>query len=629
MTEKKEFQTEVSRLLDIVANSLYSDKQVFLRELISNSSDACDRRRYLGLTNKDLVTDNPEYKIRIGLDTDARTLTIKDNGIGMDYDDLIANLGTIAHSGTAKAVSENADKDEKLDLIGKFGVGFYASFMVAGNVEVISKKAGDDKAWKWVSDGVTGYTIDEVIKDDVGTEITLHIKDDASEFLLEEKLKQVIKKYSDHISFPIIFGDADDAEPINKASAIWMRPKSDITTEEYNEFYGHVNPGMQFDAPWLTMHWRAEGVIEYTNLIFIPTMKPFDLYDPKRENSIRLYVKRVFITDGVEGLILPFLRFLRGVVDCEDLPLNISREMLQNNPVVSKISQAITKKVLKELQKMAENEPDKFAEFWDLFGPVVKEGLYDAHQYREDLNKVVRFYSSDFDNLVSFEEYVSRMKEGQEHIYYLSGTDIESLRKSPQLEGFKAKGVEVLLMVDAIDEYWLPVAFNYDGKTFKSITKGESELENIGKTEKEIKEAEKAKKEDVKENNDPVLLKIKEILKEEVNDVRYSNRLVESPVCLVAQDGAVDMHMERMLKNSAGYEELSKRVLEINENHSVIKKLKSVVANDGNEDILNDTAWLLLDQAKIIEGESLTDPTAFVKRMSKLADLQLDAAAKA
>ncbi len=630
MTEQHQFQAEVGRLLDIVANALYSNKDVFLRELISNSSDACDRLRYAAITDeklaKDIVSD---YAIRLVIDTEPRTLTVIDNGIGMTHDDLINNLGTIAHSGTSKLIEEmgKSENNDAIDLIGKFGVGFYAAFMVADKIEVLTRKAGDKKAWLWISDGKGAYTIEEATKNECGTEITLHIKEDASDYLLEDKLKQVVKTYSDHIDFPVYFGKEVDgsAESLNSASALWTRSKKDIKEEEYNEFYHHVSGGMDMDKPWLTLHWRAEGAIEYSNLIFIPTMKPFDLYDPKREHGVKLYVKRVYITDGVEGLIPPFLRFLKGVVDSQDLPLNISREVLQNNPVVNKISSAITKRILEELRKKAEKDPEEFAEFWDLFGAVIKEGLYDAHQYREALNKVVRFKSSNSDKLVSLDEYIERMPEGQQHIYYISGSDLESLQNSPQLEGYKAKNIEVLFMTDTIDEFWLPVAYDYKQKSFKSVTKGTAEeLNKVVSDNKDKKKAQTSQEiDDTAKNMACLITKLKEIIGDQVKDVCISQRLVDSPVCLIAQDSGIDIHMERILKKNQGYEDLSKRVLEINAEHPVIIKLQTLIANNSSPKTIEDTAWLLLDQARIIEGDPLPNPTEFTKRMARLMENSL------
>lgn len=618
MSETREFQTEVSRLLDIVANALYSNREIFLRELISNASDACDRRRYEAIAKPELAPENGKYDIRLAIDTEARTLTISDSGIGMNRDELVENLGTIAHSGTRKLLDNlGEDKSKDMSLIGQFGVGFYSAFMVSDKVDVLSRKAGEDTGWTWSSDGKGSYTIDEALKDEAGTQIVLHLKDDAGEFLLEDMLKAVVKKYSDHISFPILLGEGEDAVTINTGAALWMRPKSEITDEQYMEFYHHVANTMAGDEPWETIHWKAEGAIEYTNLLFIPTMKPFDLYDPKRHHGVKLYVKRVFITDGVDGLVPPFLRFLKGVVDSEDLPLNISREMLQMNPVVSKISSALTRKVLGELQRIAEKEPERFEQFWAQFGAVVKEGLYEAHAHRDALTKVVRFYSTKSDKLVSLEEYVSRMKDGQEHIYYISGADLETLKNSPQLEAFRAKDIEVLFMTDTIDEFWLPVQMNYQQKDFKSVTRGASELSKV-KSDKD-----ESDKKDEEQDDDQIgflTSRLKTLLSGEVKDVVVSERLVDSPVCLVAPEGNVDIRMQRLLKKQQGYEADSEHVLEINPKHPVIRRIQLLVDNDGSDDVLKDAAFLLLDQARIIEGEPLKNPAEFARRMSKVME---------
>ncbi|MBW7911871.1 MAG: molecular chaperone HtpG [Alphaproteobacteria bacterium] len=617
MSEKMEFQTEVSRLLDIVANALYTEKEIFLRELVSNASDACDRLRYEAIAKPELLSGDADFKIRLWFDTDARTLTIADNGIGMDKAALIKNLGTIAHSGTRELV-QNLEGGAKKDvnLIGQFGVGFYSAFMVADRVDVTSRRAGDATAWVWSSDGRGSYTIDEALKDTRGTEIVLHIKDDASEFLIEERLKTVVKKYSDHIAFPILLGPGDKGVMVNAASALWMRPKADVTPEQYKEFYRSVSGALQMDEPWLTVHWRAEGAIEYSNLLMIPSMKPFDLYDPRRHHGVKLYVKRVFITEGVEGLIPPFLRFVKGVVDSEDLPLNISREMLQANPVIAKMSSAVTKKILSELEQKAKDDIKEFENFWALFGPVVKEGLYDAHNHREQLCRVARFYSTHGDGLTSLEEYVARMVEGQEHIYYLSAPSVEAAKNSPQLEAFRARGVEVLFMTDAIDEFWLPMQNDFKQKKFKSVTRGDAELSKIKKLDGDDKAEEKAEDKNATEN---LLARMKEILSLEVKDVQLSERLVDSPVCLVAPESDVDINMQRLLKKNQGYEGMHQHILEINVKHPVIAKLQLLAANDAeaSKELLRETTLLLLDQARIIEGEPLKNPGEFVRRLSR------------
>jgi len=401
-----------------------------------------------------------------------------------------------------------------------------------------------------------------------------------------------------------------------------MRPKSEISEKEYTEFYHHVSTGgMAMDEPMKHWHWRAEGTFEYSNLLFIPSMKPFDLYDPQRAHGVKLYVKRVYITDGVEGLIPPFLRFMRGVVDSEDLPLNISREMLQHNPLVAKMGSTITKKILGDLQNMAIDNPALFADFWAQYGAVVKEGLYDAHQFRDQLNKVVRFHSTRGDELITLEDYISKVKDGQDHIYYISGGDLEAAKNSPQLEGFKAKGVEVLFMTDTIDDFWLPVANSFMGFDFKSITRGGSELSKIKGDEKATEKEDEEKDVEAVRDITELLVRMKIILGEDVKDITISERLTDSPVCLVADDSGSDMHMERMLKKSQGYEELTKRILEVNDTHPVIIKLQDIaIANDDNAGVLEDAAKLLLDQARIIEGDPLPDPTGFARRMAKMME---------
>ncbi len=610
MSEQMQFQAEVSRLLDIVANALYTEKEIFLRELISNASDACDRLRYEAIAKPELAEGNTDYKITVNFDTGARTLTVSDSGIGMTRDELIRNLGTIAHSGTREVIKNAADKKD-MSLIGQFGVGFYSAFMVADKVEVTSKKAGEKLAHIWVSDGKGSYTVDETLKPSRGTEIKLHLKDEGSEFLLEERLKEVIRKYSDHINFPIELS----GKVVNKASALWMRSKSEVTADQYKEFYRSVSGTISFDEPWMTLHWRAEGNFEYNNLLFIPAMKPFDLYDPRRHHGVKLYVKRVFITEGVENLIPPFLRFMKGVVDSEDLPLNISREMLQSNPVVSKMGQAVTKKILSELEEKAKNDLKEFEQFWALFGPVVKEGLYDAHQYREQLCRVARFYSSKADGLTSLDEYVGRMAEGQEHIYYLSAPSVDAAKNSPQLEAFRAKGVEVLFMTDTIDEYWIPMQDSFKEKKLKSVTRGAIDLSKV-KSETSTDKTED-KKEEKTDDTEKLVARLKEILTGEVKDVTLSNRLVDSPVCLVAPENDVDIHMQRLLKKNQSYEGQHEHILEINAKHPVIVRLKSMVANNSSAEMVSETAFLLLDQARILEGEPLKNPAEFVKRMSR------------
>ncbi|MFA5591820.1 MAG: molecular chaperone HtpG [Micavibrio sp.] len=615
--EKLSFGTDVSRLLDIVANALYTNRDVFLRELISNGADACDKLRYQALQNPALP--HGDYKITIEKDTDKRTLTIADNGIGMNRDDLIENLGTIARSGTAammEAAKQAGTEKGALNLIGHFGVGFYASFMVADRVEVYSCKAGEEQTWHWDSDGRSGYAIrtEEENRLERGTKIILHLKDDASDFLIDDKIKQVVLTYSDHVAVPVFIGGED--KPVNAASALWTRPKNEITKEQYTEFYHHI--GNVFDEPLLTSHWRAEGVIEYNALLFIPTMRPFDLYEPGRKNAVRLYVKRVFITDHVPNLVYPWLRFLRGVIDSEDLPLNISREMLQNNPVVTKIRSGVTKRVLSDLAALAERDATAFETFWYQFGMVVKEGLYDAAEHRDAIFKICRFFSTHAPRrLASLDDYIGRMKDGQEEIYYLLGENVDALEKSPQLEGFRARGLEVLFFNDTIDSFWLQMAGEYKGKKFVSITKGSIDLDKFAAAEKEENSPDEIEKPDG-DSIAALLGVLGEELKNDVKSVRISNRLTDSPVCLIADEAGVDMHMERVLKIQQKFEPAdNKKILEINDGHALIARLAALAQADKDAPVLKDAARLLYDQACIVQGEPVNDPSSFVRRMAE------------
>ncbi|MCW2244720.1 molecular chaperone HtpG [Azospirillum fermentarium] len=620
MTEERlSFQAEVSRLLDIVAHSLYSEKEVFLRELVSNASDACDKLRYAALTQPELSADDPALKVRLLVDTDARTLTVADNGIGMNREDLVENLGTIARSGTAAFMKQlSGDGKKDVNLIGQFGVGFYSAFMAADRVTVLTRRAGEAQGWRWESDGKGEFTIAEAADLPRGTRVILHLRDGDDEYLEESRLSGIIRKYSDHIAIPILFGDGDEAKALNSASALWVRSKSDVTPEQYKEFYHHV--GHSFDDPWLTLHWRAEGAIEYTNLLFVPSMKPFDLFDPKRAHRVKLYVKRVFITEGAEGLIPPYLRFLKGVVDSEDLPLNISREMLQHNPMLAKIRAGITRRVLGDLNKKARDEDAKteYETFWTNFGAVLKEGLYEDYEHRDELLKLLRFRTTAGDGLVSLEEYVGRMKEGQEAIYTIAGDDVDSLMKSPQLEGFRAKGIEVLLLTDPVDEFWVPSVGSYQDKPFKSVTRGGADLGKI-KGGEDKPEADKAPEGDLSS----LIALVKLTLGEQVKDVRASERLTESAVCLVADDNAMDMHLERLLKQHNQLNALDNgptRILEINPTHPLIKRLAERSKAEGATDSLEDMAYLLLDQARIVEGDPLPDPAAFARRLAAMME---------
>jgi molecular chaperone HtpG len=609
--ETREFQAEVAKLLDLVVHSLYSNREIFLRELISNASDACDKLRYAALTDSKLLDDKSGgFAIHLTIDKTAKTLTVSDNGIGMNHDELVANLGTIAKSGTAEFLKAVGDSKKDVNLIGQFGVGFYSAFMVADKVEVASRKAGDSKGWLWSSDGKGAFTVAEYPQAARGARITLHMKKDAEEFLEPARLRQIVKTYSDHIALPVILDPiADDKEPkaetLNSASALWMRAKSDVTPEQYKEFYHHV--GHAFDEPWHTLHYRAEGAIEYTALLFIPTQKPFDLFHPERKGHVKLYVNRVFISDRLEGLMPRYLRFVRGVVDSSDLPLNISREMLQNNPTLRKIQSGIAKRLLKDLKERAE-KPEEYAVFWNAFGPVFKEGLYEDFERREDLLELARFKSTAGDGLISLKDYVGRMKDGQEAIYYITGENAAALKDSPQVEGFLAKGIEVLLLTDPIDEFWVPTVGAYEKKPFKSVAEAGTDLSTIKSSDKKEDVKDEAPADEIKS----LVEKLKASLGDAVADVKVSSRLTGSPVCLVADTGGMSLHLARMLKQH-GEDPIGaiRKVLEINPTHPLIKRLGNV-----NGDALKDAAYLLLDQARIVEGETVPDPAAFAKRLS-------------
>ncbi|MEO0393711.1 MAG: molecular chaperone HtpG [Pseudomonadota bacterium] len=631
-TETRSFQAEVSRLLDIVAHSLYSEREVFLRELISNSADACDRLRYLSITEPGLLGDETELQIHVTVDKGNKTLTIADNGIGMTREELIDNLGTIARSGSGAFMKEVAGKSEAdakqdaVSLIGQFGVGFYSAFMVATEVSVVSRRAGSDEVYRWVSDGKGEYSIGEGDPDTPrGTRITLSLRDDADEYADETRIREIIQKYSDHIALPIRLGTVDkddEVETVNKASALWTRPKSEISDFDYTEFYRHVSHA--FDEPWMRIHYRAEGMIEYDALVFIPSTRPHDLFDPARQQRVKLFVKRVFITDDCDGLVAPYLRFTRGIVDSADLPLNVSREMLQTNPMVKRIRNGLTKRILSELAKKAEKEPEEYAQFHDLFGAVLKEGLYEDAEQRDALMKVVRFKSSQREGLISMQDYLDHMKPGQEHIFYIGGDDEAALRRSPQLEGFNAKGVEVLLMTDPIDEFWIPTVIQHDGKAFKSVTRAGNDLEQInpekGDDAKDDDQAEIKPTGD--EAVDMLVATIKVALGDTVKDVRSSTRLTDSAVCLVSEDGDLDLNIARMLKANNQLQEDAPRVLEINPKHGLIQKLaaQAKAAGDDATSTLDDAAHLLLDQARIMEGEPVRDAVGFAQRFSRLME---------
>jgi molecular chaperone HtpG len=591
-----------------MVHSVYSDRDVFLRELVSNAADALDKLRYEALAAPELLEGEPELKITVRPDKTAKTLTIFDNGIGMSHDELVDNLGTIAKSGTQAFVENVKQAKGDVHLIGQFGIGFYSGFIVASRVDVISRRAGAADGFMWSSDGSGSFTVSPAPDAVRGTAIILHLKDDAEEFLEDWKLESVVRAYSDHIAHPIMLV-AEEGEPrqINTANAIWTRPKSDVTAEQHKEFFGHV-AGIYSD-PALTLHYRAEGRNEYTVLLYVPAEKPFDLYDPERRGRQKLYVKRVYIADDVE--VLPaYLRFVRGVIDSQDMPLNISREMLQNNPQVAAIRKAVTNKVLSELKKFAETNEAEFRKVWEVFGPVIKEGLYEDMERRDQLFEIVRFRSTKGE-WVSLRDYVEGLQENQTAIYYLTGDDAVKAMASPQLEGYKARDVEVLLLTDPVDSFWVRTAVGFDGKPFKSVTQGTADLDLIT-----LKDEAKAP---VADDAATVTLitAVKQALGARVSDVRSSKRLTDSAVCLV-NDGMMDRTLEKLLsqQKDSGVS-VSAPILEINPGHPLIVALARSVTEKGAASV-DDAAQLLLDQAFISEGEQVPDPAGFARRLADM-----------
>lgn len=645
MTETVQpFEADVGRVLDLVINSLYKEREIFLRELVSNASDACDKLRYASLSAPELLETDPELKIRILLDGASGLLTVTDNGIGMGRDDLVENLGTIARSGTARFLGQlSGDQDQDLRLIGQFGVGFYSVFMVADRVVVQSRRAGEDTTWIWASDGRTGYTVREAeAAGPRGTAVTLHLKEDAKEFFDSWRVRQVVRTYSDHIALPIVLesrpkpGDTktslQEPQQVNEASALWTRPKAEITDEQYREFYHHV--AHAFDDPFARVHFNAEGMLSYAALLFVPSAKPFDLYDPKRRHGVKLYVRRVFITQDLEALLPRYLRFVAGVVDSEDLQLNVSRETLQHGPVVAKMRKAAVRRVLDELAAKAKGagpgaeEPGaepaaeaappakSYEDWWAEFGPVLKEGIYEDGENRERLLELARFRSTRGPGWTGLADYVARMREGQDAVYYVTGESHAALRTSPQLEQALARGVEVLLLDDPVDEFWLPEVKEFGGKPFRSLTRGEVDLSAVEAGEGEDATPAAAGAEVAEDALKRLLARLRITLGGDVSDVRPSKRLTESVVCLVADDQGLDMRMERFLKQHSQLEALSKRVLEINPRHELTRGMAELAKDSAKGVEFDELARLLLDQARIVEGEPIPDPGAFSRRMS-------------
>ncbi len=602
---KQKFKTEVSKLLDIVINSLYSEKYIFLRELISNASDACDKLRYYALINPGIAKDNGEFKITITPNTEENTLTVSDNGIGMNKDDLVHHLGTIAKSGTADFVNNAKDNGSVVDLIGKFGVGFYSAFMVASKVEVTTRRAGEEQAWLWTSNGVDGFEITEAKRDTAGTDIKLYLKDDAKDYVDTIYLRHIIRTYSDHINYPIVLnlGKAGE-ETVNTGSALWTKNKADITDEQYNEFYHHIS--RNFDTPWMRLHFKAEGSIEYTGLLFIPSEAPYDLFQPDRQQSLKLYVNRVFISDKVDGLMPAYLRFVKGIIDSADLPLNISREMLQQNALIGKIKNGTVGRILKELKTRSENYDD-YMKFWKIFGIAFKEGIYEDVANRETIASLSRFYSTnDIERLTSLDEYISRVQEGQTNIYYITGDDVPTLRNNPQLEAFKAKGIEVLLLVDPIDEFWVQVLTNYKGYPIKHVSQADMDL----KMERDTPRADEGS---LKKLTDFMA----ELFKDEVGKVVPTEKLTSSPVSLTVESGQMSIHLERLMRNHQQQTAFaSSRILEVNPYHPLIIKLADSMFDESQKKTVEEVSRLLLDQAKIAEGEAISDSSFFSEKLS-------------
>lgn len=605
MSKKQKFKTEVSKLLDIVINSLYSEKYIFLRELISNASDACDKLRYYSLMKPEVTKNNGEFKIIITPNAEENTLTISDNGIGMNKEDLVNHLSTIAKSGTADFVNNAKDNGSVVDLIGKFGVGFYSAFMVASKVEVTTKRAGEEQAYKWISNGVDGFEIEEAEKEKSGTDIKLFLKDDAKDFTDTIYLRHIIRTYSDHINYPIVLdlGKAGE-ETVNTGSALWTKSKAEITDDQYNEFYHHIS--RNFDTPWMRLHFKAEGSIEYTGLLFIPSEAPYDLFQPDRQQSLKLYVNRVFISDKVDDLMPAYLRFVKGIIDSADLPLNISREMLQQNALIAKIRSGTVSRILKELKKRSEDYDD-YMKFWKNFGMAFKEGIYEDPANRVEIAELSRFYSTNSeDKLTSLDEYISRVKEGQTTIYYITGDDIPTLRNNPQLEAFKEKGLEVLLLTDPIDEFWVQTLTNFKGYPIKHVSQADVDLKF------ERKEP-KADEGSLKKLTDFMA----ELFKDEVGKVVPTEKLTKSPVSLTVESGQMSIHLERLMRNHQQQTAFaSSRILEVNPYHPLIIKLADSMFDDKERPTVEEVCRLLLDQAKISEGEAISDSSFFSEKLS-------------
>jgi len=596
------FEADTGKILNIVINSLYSDRDIFLRELLSNASDAIQKRKFLGQTDP-AVLNNEIDNIEIVINKKKKVIEITDTGIGLSDSELAETLGTIAKSGTSAFLQEldgeESSKDAAKTLIGQFGVGFYSAFMVADKVEVVSRKAGTSKSSIWESDGQSGFAINNSEDDQaVGTKVILHLKKDAKEFATPDKIKSLIKKYSDHINVPINIKEADgEIEQVNSATAIWTRPTSKISGEEYKEFYNSTFGS--FDEPFATLHNKSEGTLEFTNLLFIPKTAPFDLFDPERKTKVNLYINRVFISNDLEGVIPTWLRFIKGILDTTSLDLNVSREMVQNNPVLKKISKSLTKRVLSELKKRLKKDEVAYDAFWEQFGKVLKEGLYEDIENKDKIAEIIRVRSFKEDKLITLQSYIESMVDGQDKIYVLTADTMAQAQSSPHLEGFKAKGIDVLLMTDPIDAFWTSQMRSFEEKDFVSISREKYDIAKLG----EVKDGDVEETENADETYSPI---IKECLGEMVEDVKASNNLVDSPVRLVAGEGGLDFNLERILKAQNPDFEGSKKILEINTSHELIKKLPALPSETQKS-----LCRVLFEQARILDGEMPSDSLRF------------------
>ncbi len=621
-TEKKAFQADVSRLLDLMVHSIYSERDVFLRELISNAADACEKLRYEAIAQPQLTSDGEGFVIRVAIDKDAKTLAVVDNGVGMARDDLDRALGTIASSGTKAFLDKIGPgaEAESGNLIGQFGIGFYSAFMVADSVEVRTRRAGSDEAWRWTSDGKGDYAVAPLPLEEAparGTRVTLHLNEAAAaEFLEPYRVERLVKEHSGAVAVPIELLEKPDGEArrLTDGAALWAKSKGDIKAEDYTEFYRAL--AAQYDEPALTIHYRAEGRHEYSVLAFVPGSKPFDLFDPQRKGRTKLYVRRVLITD--EADLLPgWLRFVRAVVDTADLPLNVSREMVQSSPIFAAIRKGVTSRVLGDLTRMSDSDPDGFAKVWENFGAVLKEGLYEDPERRDGLFKLARFATTRHpDGGRTLAQYVADLRPNQTAVYYLVGDDIARLKTSPQLEGFRARGIEVLLLPDAVDAFWVSNAAGFDGKPFKSVTQGAADIKAVPLAEG----GEETEAKDVGPKVATLLAFMKQTLGDAVEDVRASDRLSESPACLIAPEFGPDRRLEKILAQHGKLGMQTKPVLEVNPGHPLVAALAERFAAEGERAVVEDSAWLLHDEARIMDGELPADAAAFAARLRRVME---------